>query len=221
MLASSIVLHLKNHGFRPLYFFSNSKLGSADESSPLGLVRTLLVQCLDADPQLADSLFAKYIKSGSEEASAFYGLWETFDLWCYKQSSPIFCVINSLDEAIDECRDPDDFLASLVDIVKRCSMLRVCVTSRPNSRIERHFFPETDIDNVSANGEAYYTQNNSSRAARGKSHVSRVAISEDQVRPDLVAYIKMKAKQSRNLKAWLTSSDLDVLCTRAEGIFLW
>ena len=221
MLASSIVLHLQNLGYRPLYFFSNSKLGNAVESSPLGLVRTLLVQCLDANPQLVDSLFTQYTKSNTEEASSFDELWETFGMWCYRQSSPIFCVIDALDEAIDECSDPEDFLASFVDTMNRYPMVRVCVTSRPNSRIKRHFLPETDIDDVSAQGEDAFTQASSNIAATGKSCVSRIIVSEDQVGSDVRAYIKVKVNQSRKLKIWLGPAEIDTLCARAEGMFLW
>jgi NACHT domain len=102
MLASSIVLHLQKSGSRTIYFFSNSKLGNAVKSSPLGLVRTLLAQLLDDDTQLFDSLFAEYTKSSTETASSIDALWEIFRLWCDKQLKPIFCVIDALDEAMEE-----------------------------------------------------------------------------------------------------------------------
>lgn len=221
MLASSMVDQLQNLGFRPIYFFANSKVGNAIESSPLGLIRTLLAQLLDDDPQLLDSLFAEYTKSSNKEASSFHTLWEIFRLWCHRQSKSIFCVIDALDEAIDEYSDTDGFLESFVDAVNSCPMLRVCVTSRPNSRIERFFPSKTDLDHLSADGEDSFTHPTGNIAAPGRFCVSRVLISEDRVASDLKEYILIKVKQSRDLKAWLSQTDIDMLCARAEGMFLW
>jgi hypothetical protein len=100
-------------------------------------------------------------------------------------------------------------------------MLRVCVTSRPNSRIEAHFLPKTDIDDISAHGEDCSTKSISHMTSIGKTCVSRVLISEDQVSSDLREYIMIKVKQCPKLKAWLSKSDTDMLCARAEGMFLW
>ncbi len=221
MLASSTVHQLQKLGCRPIYFFANSKLGNAAESSPIGLVRTLLAQLLDDDSQLFDSLSAEYTKSSNDEASSFDALWGIFRLWCYRQSESIFCVIDALDEALDDCSDPDGFLASLIDAVNTCPMLRVCVTSRPNSRIERFLSSETDVGHVSTDGEDCCTQSTGTITATSKSCASRLVISEDRVESDLREYILMKVKKSRKLKTWLSPSDTDILCARAEGMFLW
>jgi hypothetical protein len=185
MVASSAVNHLQKLGVRPIYFFANSKSGNVVESSPLGLVRTLLAQLLDDDSQLFDALFAEYTKSSNEEASSFDALWEIFRSWCYRQPQSIFCVIDALDEAIDEYSDPNGFIASIMDAVNLCPMLRVCATGRRNSRIERVFVPKTDLDHISADKEDCCSQSSDTIAAIGKTCASRVLISEDRVESDL------------------------------------
>lgn len=221
ILASSVVSRLRKLGFEPLYFFFNSKTGRTLESTPLGLVRTLLVQLLDVGAQISDLLFAEYTKSNTDEASSCDSLWTIFRIWCSRLTDPIFCVIDALDEAIEVCDDTDDFLAMLVDTVVRYPMLRICVTSRQNSQIERHFLLKVDVESVPAIPEGLSTASINRSLEAEKSCISRVLISEDDVNSDLREYIKIKIVQSSKLKPLMTESDIDMLCARAEGMFLW
>ncbi|KAI9768492.1 MAG: hypothetical protein M1840_004902 [Geoglossum simile] len=222
ILASSVVLELHNLGFRPIYFFFNSESGTAS-SDPIGLVRAFFFQLLDIDPELINHLFPIYTKSSSGEASSFDTLWEIFRLWCSRRSEPIFCVIDALDEALDGCNHPDNFLAAIVSTLKSCGMVRICVTSRPNPRIAKHFSPNMDLDIDSYIGDqGNRTPFNDGIAAIGDgSFISQVAISERQVSSDITAYVTTKVKSSSKLKSWMAPPDINALCVRAEGMFLW
>jgi hypothetical protein len=193
------VRQLEELGFQPIYFFFNSKLGTAAGSDPVGLARAFLFQLLDVYPQLVDPLSPMCTKSGSDEATSFDALWEIFCSWCSQQSRPTFCVIDALDESLDGCERPDNFLATIVSALKSCNMLRICVTSRPDPRIIKHFSP------TAGNG----------------SSTSQVAISESQISSDIMAYITAGVERFPKLKLWMTQSDIDTLCSRAEGMFLW
>jgi hypothetical protein len=225
ILASSVVLELQNLGFRPIYFFFNSESGTAS-LDPIGLVRAFLFQLLDIDPQLVDHLFAIYTKSINSEASSFDALWGIFRLWCSQCSRPIFCVIDALDEALYGCRHPGNFLAAIVGTLKSCEMVRICITSRPNPIIAKHFSPNMDL-NLDANGHSTdqwnkRTPSNDDIATIGDdSLIAQVTISERRVSSDIMAYITNKVKSSSKLKSWMDPPDIDALCVRAEGMFLW
>jgi hypothetical protein len=193
------VRRLQDLGLQPIYFFFNSKLGTAAGSGPVGLVRAFLFQLLDIDPQLVSHLFPLYSKSSGDEASSFDALWGVFRSWCSQRSEPILYVIDALDETLDGCEQPDDFLAAITGVLRSCEMVRICVTSRPNSRIANHFLS----------------------GASSSSFVSQVTIGESQVSSDIVAYATTKVGMSPKLKLWMTQSDIDTLCERAEGMFLW
>jgi hypothetical protein len=221
ILASSVVLQLQNLGLRPIYFFFNSKSGNTVNSSPLGFVRTLLFQLLEVDDQLLNPLLTAYTKSGTAEASSFDALWEVFRVWCFRQPNPIFCVIDALDEALDGCMDPDDFLATIVDTVNQCKMLRICITSRSNHKIASHFVPNADIDDSSSDSEDQPPLSSTSTAVTSSNRFSQVFINENQVSSDLRQYIMTKIKTSRKFKSWISQSNIETLCARAEGMFLW
>ncbi|KAH0566353.1 hypothetical protein GP486_000259 [Trichoglossum hirsutum] len=199
ILASSVVHRLQDLGLRPIYFFSNSKLGTAAGSGPIELVRTFLFQLLDADSQLVSQLFPIYSKSTSDEASSFDALWGVFRSWCAKRSEPIFFVVDALDEALDRYEQPDDLLTAITGVLRSCGVVRICVMSRPSSKIANHFLSDT----------------------KNASFVSQVAIGENQVRADIMAYIVTKVEMCPKLKLWMTQSDIDALCARTEGMFLW
>ena len=190
---------LEELGFQPIYFFFNSKLGTATGSGPVGLVRAFLFQLMNVDPELANHLSPIFTKSSSDEASSFDALWGIFRLWCSQHSEPIFAVIDALDEALDGCEHPDNFLAAIVSTLKSCEMVRMCVTCRLVPRIAKHFSPATGND----------------------SFVTQLTIGESQVSSDIMAYVAARVEETPKLKFWMTQSNIDMLCARAEGMFLW
>jgi hypothetical protein len=225
ILASSIVAQLHNQGLQPLYFYFNSKLGTRLDAGPLGLVRSFLAQIMGVDSELVHNLHTLYQRSSSEEAASFETLWEVFRDWCSSRKQPLYCVIDALDEGLEMSEAPDDFLTALFITFKECEMVKMVVLRRPNHKIEEQMCQnlEATIDPVEPPSYSKDPDTKTADAADSAFHTltTQILIEETQVRSDIDIYVKNRVKRTPKLKEWISEADIDNLCARAEGMFLW
>jgi hypothetical protein len=225
ILASSIVAHLHSQGLQSLKFFFNSKLGTRLDAGPLGLVRSFLAQIMCIDSALVHTLHTLYQRSSSEEAASFDTLWEVFRDWCSSREQPLYCIIDALDEGLEMSEGPDDFLTTLFITFKECEMVRIVILSRPNHKLEEHMCQdlESTMDPVEPLSFSEGPDTETANTADSAFHTltTQILIAENQVRSDIDIYVTDQVKRTPKLKAWMSQTDIDSLCARAEGMFLW
>ncbi|OCL11922.1 hypothetical protein AOQ84DRAFT_373546 [Glonium stellatum] len=135
-----------------------------------------------------------------------------FPLLLFSAGEPLFCIIDAVDEGLEGYEDVDGFLSGVIDTLKGCNMLRICATSRPNPRLEKHLPLDFDdfelpLDSIGAIEDVLPS--------------SKVVIGEHQVSTDITAYIKARIRKSPKLRSCMAESDIKKLCSRAQGMFLW
>jgi ankyrin repeat protein len=127
--------NFKDHNIA--FYFFNAR-GRSLEKSPLGMLRSLVVQLLEQDPFLSDAFIPTFlIKKTRHRASEWR--WKTgelkeFLLMEYQRhhDKPTLLII----DALDECSDSDvqevvDFLEDLSEYaIQSSSNLRICLSSR-------------------------------------------------------------------------------------------
>jgi hypothetical protein len=120
---------------------------------------------------------------------------------------------------------PDDFLTTLFITFKECEMVRMIFLSRPNHKIEEQLCQnlEATIDPVEHSPYSEDPDTKSADAADNAFHTltTQILIEETRVRSDIDIYVKDRVNRTPKLKAWISQVDIDILCTRAEGMFLW
>jgi hypothetical protein len=225
ILASSIVDQLHSQGLQPLYFYFNSKLGTRLDAGSLGLVRSFLVQIMSIDSELVHTLHTLYKRSSSDEVVSFDTLWEVFRDWCSSRKQPLYCVIDALDEGLEMSESPDNFLTTLFITFKECDMVRMVILSRPNHKIEEQICQnlEATIDPVEPPSYSEDPDTKIADATDCAFHTlsTQILIEETQVRSDIDIFVTDRVKRTPKLKAWISGADIDNLCARAEGMFLW
>ncbi|KAF9767710.1 hypothetical protein IL306_015085 [Fusarium sp. DS 682] len=186
------------------YFSAKQELGI--RRTQLSFIRTILYQALvntslDTTSTLEALNRIREI-SGKSEAQSPKKLWsELFRLVQGQAHTPIYLVIDAIDEAIQDERD--EIFKALEKLISLSPSVRIFITGRPDEDVLGWFEMSSGV----------------SSAAKP---ISEIRISHEAMTHDIEIYINSRIQRSNKLRHPSVVEDVKcVILSRAEGMFLY
>jgi ankyrin repeat protein len=192
------------HNVLRYYFSAKQEMGI--RRSHISFVRTILYQAIvntnfDTSSTLEALHHLREI-SGKAEAQSPMKLWsEIFRLVQDHAQSPIYLIVDALDEANQDERD--DILQALAKLISLTPLVRIVITSRPEEDILTWFERISRSDSLAK-------------------AVSQIRIPHEATIRDIEIYIQSRVQQSAKLRHPSVMEDVkSTILNRAEGMFLY
>lgn len=179
MLSSVVINHLipkLRQEESIIYFFC--KENDEERNNPLSILRTFVFQLLKHQvhkDKLIPVVYKAYDESGTPSADSTHKLWALLKKILDMLPSPIYCIIDGL----DECDNKDDEMTRFVTQLTECSISRSMVLKVfTTSRLNESYMTETTL----------------------KEHWSLFVIEEENVKRDINAFILKRIEESATLR---------------------
>lgn len=179
------------------YFFCDS--GFDTRKTAVSVVRGLLGQLVQQDPQIREHLLLEYNKQGAELFKSFDSLWEAMVAAVADQDAgrEYYCIVDALDECDEESQKA--LMWQFQETFQRQSStpnIRILVTSRPYPEIHEHL----------------------------KGFANRSLASFAEAQQDVDRCIEERVAELSRQKSYtdkILKQVSDILRKKAEGTFLW